>query len=234
MEVMEPRRRGIKHWAPGARPRERFIEHKPGSLSNTELIAILIGSGSKEHSAMELAGLVLEKYNNRLLELSKCSVGDLTKIKGIGKAKAVAILAALEVGRRRQLEMAPDRHFIKTSRESWDYVRPKLVDHRYELFAVLYLAQAGWVKGFEIISTGGITSTTVDLRLIFKRALEEGAVSIIVFHNHPSGSLKPSKADEALTQKIDQAGKIMDIKLLDHVIVCDNGYYSFADQGLLR
>ena len=184
---------------------------------------------------MELARQVLNKYNNSLLELGKCTIGDLTKIKGIGKAKAATIMAAWELGRRRQSElMSVGRYFIKSSRDSWEYVRPKLADHPHEHFAVMYLAQAGWVKAFEVMSIGGITSTTVDVRLVFKKALEEGAVSIIVFHNHPSGNLQPSKADEVLTQKLSQAGKIMDIKLLDHVIVCNSGYYSFADSGLLR
>jgi len=235
MEVQEPRKRRIKDWTPGARPRERLIEQKAGSLSHTELMAILIATGHRQHSAMELAGQVLSKYNNSLLELGKCTVGDLMSIKGIGKAKAVTIIAALELGRRRQAEQTTvERYHIRSSRDSWEYVRPRLADYPHEHFALMYITQGGWVKAFEVMSVGGMTSTTVDLRLIFKKALEESVVSIIVFHNHPSGNLRPSKADEALTQKLNQASKIMDIKLLDHVIVGSGGYYSFADHGLLH
>jgi DNA repair protein RadC len=233
-EIAEFKKKAIKDWAPDDRPREKLYEHKPAALSNAELLAILIREGGRGRNALEVARQVLDNCGNNLQELNKYSVLDLMKIKGIGKAKAITIMAALELGRRRQTEIAPERHFIRNSRDSSDYARPKLMDHRHEVFAVMYLAQAGWVKAFEILSIGGITSTTVDQRLIFRRALEEGAVSIIVFHNHPSGSLRPSRADEQLTQKIDQAAKVMDIKLLDHVIVCNHGYFSFADEGLLR
>ena len=233
MEVVELKRRSIKDWAPDDRPREKLYDHQPPSVSNAELLAILIREGGRGRNALEVARQVLDSCGNNLQELNKYTVRDLMKIKGIGKAKAITIMAALELGRRRQAEIAPHRHFIRSSRDSSDYARPKLVDHPNEVFAVMYLAQAGWVKAFEILSKGGLTSTTVDLRLILRRALEEGAVSIIVFHNHPSGSLQPSKSDEALTQKINNAAKLMDIKLLDHVIVCNNGYYSFADEGLL-
>lgn len=233
METYEVGKKTIKDWAPDDQPREKLYEHKPGSLSNAELLAILIREGGRGRNALEVARQVLDNCKNNLKDLNNYTVRDLMKIKGIGKAKAITIMAALELGRRRQAEITPQRHFIRNSRDSSDYARPKLIDHRHEVFAVMYLAQAGWVKGFEILSVGGITGTTVDLRLIFKRALDEGAVSIIVFHNHPSGSLQPSKADEALTKKLDQAARIMDIKLLDHVIVCDNGYFSFADEGLL-
>ena len=233
MQPREVRKKTIKDWAPDDRPREKLYEHKPGSLSNAELLAILIREGGRGRNALEVARQVLDNCGNSLQNLNNYSVRDLMKIKGIGKAKAVTIMAALELGRRRQTEITPRRHFIRNSRDSSDYARPKLGDHRHEVFAVMYLAQTGWVKAFEILSIGGMTSTTVDLRLILRRALEEGAVSIIVFHNHPSGSLQPSKADEALTQKLNQAAKLMDIKLLDHVIVCDSGYFSFADEGLL-
>lgn len=233
MEVMEPRRRAIKHWAPEDRPRERMMEHQPGALSQIELLAILIRQGSRKYSAMELARHLLDRCGNRLQDLHKYSVGELMKIPGIGKAKATTIVAALELGRRVQVEGPPERHFIRNSKESSDYARPRLAHLSQEQFAVMYLTQAGWVKAFDMASKGGISSTTVDARLILKRALLESATSIIVFHNHPSGGLRPSKADEVMTQKLDQAARIMDIKLLDHVILSDSGYFSFADNGLL-
>ncbi len=231
---MVGKKRAIKDWAESDRPREKLLENRPKSLTNSELMAILIGKGSLEQSAVDLGREILSRYQDNLVELGKCSAKDLMKFKGIGLAKAATILAALELGRRRASEVTLERHFIRNSREGADYIRPLLADLRHEVFGVLYLVQAGWIKTFEVISEGGITSTTVDPRIILKRALETDAVSIIVFHNHPSGSLRPSKADEALTQKLSQACKTMDIKLLDHIIVGDKGYFSFADEGLLH
>ena len=231
---MVGRKRAIKDWAESDRPREKLLEKRPKSLTNSELIAILIGKGSMEQSAVDLGRDILSRYQDNLHELGKCTAKDLMKFKGIGLAKATTILAAMELGRRRASEATLDRHFIRNSREGADYIRPLLADFRHEVFGVLYLVQAGWIKTFEIVSEGGITSTTVDPRTIFKRALETDAVSIIVFHNHPSGSLRPSKADEVLTQKLFQASKTMDIKLLDHIIVGDKSYFSFADEGLLH
>jgi DNA repair protein RadC len=232
MEVMEPRRRAIKDWAPEDRPRERLITNRPASLSQAELLAIIIGHGSRKHSALELARQVLDRCGD-LHALGKSTVGELMKIAGIGKAKAAAIVAALELGHRLREEPLPERHFIRNSRDSAEYARPSLGHLSYEAFAVMYLVQAGWIKAFDVMSNGGISSTTVDLRLILKRALLEGAVSLIVFHNHPSGALRPSKSDEHLTQKLSQAARTMDIKLLDHVIIGEGGHFSFADEGLL-
>jgi len=230
--VLEAPKKAIKDWAREERPRERMINHRPGSLSQAELLAILIRFGSRKHSALELARQVLDRYGD-LHAIGRCTPGDLMKIPGIGLAKATAIIAALELGRRLRDEPLPERHFIRTSRDSADYARPWLEHLPYEAFAVMYLVQAGWVKAFDLVSNGGISSTTVDARLILKRALEEGAVSLIVFHNHPSGSLRPSKSDEQLTQKLHQAARTMDIKLLDHVIIGEGGHFSFADEGLL-
>jgi len=154
-------------------------------------------------------------------------------MEGIKEAKAIAIAAAMEIGRRRQIALALERPVIKDSPTAAAYLRPQLVDYPYEVFGVLYLNQSGGLKHFEKMSQGGITATTVDPRLIFKKALEEDAVSIIVSHNHPSGSLRPSKADEALTTKICEGARYLDIKLLDHIIVGDQGYFSFANEGLL-
>jgi DNA repair protein RadC len=232
MEIMEPRRRAIKNWAPEDQPRERLAKLNAAALSQVELLAILIRTGNRRHSAVELARQILDRFGD-LHMLYKCTVSDLMQIPGIGKAKAAIIVAALELGRRQREEPLPQRYYIRGSKDSASYVRPWLEHLRYEAFAVMYLVQSGWVKNFEIVSNGGISSTTVDTRLILGRALEERAVSIIIFHNHPSGALRPSKSDEQLTQKLSQAARIMDIKLLDHVIIGEGGHFSFADQGLL-
>jgi DNA repair protein RadC len=231
--VIEQAGRAIKDWVESDRPREKLLEKRPNSLTDSELLAILIRSGSSGSSAVELARKILRMCQNNLHELGILTAADLMRIKGVGKAKAAAIIAAFELGRRRQSEEVLERHYIKNSREGADYVRPLLADYRHEVFGVLYLVQAGWIRSFEIMSEGGITSTTVDQRIIFKRALETNSVSIIAFHNHPSGSLKPSAADKALTTKLHMASKTMDIKLLDHIIVGEKGYYSFADDGQL-
>jgi DNA repair protein RadC len=167
--------------------------------------------------------------------LGKATVQDLLKLKieGLGKAKASAIVAAFELGRRRQAGISPRRPIFKDSKAAAGYLKPLLTDYTHEVFGVLYLDQGGRLKHFGILSEGGITATTVDPRLIFKKALQEEAVSIIVSHNHPSGNLKPSRADEALTTKINEGAKLLDIKLLDHIIVGDQGYFSFANEGLL-
>lgn len=232
MEVREARKRPIKNWSPEDQPRERLATHKAASMSQVELLAIIIRTGNRHHNAVELARMVLDRFGD-LHMLYKCTVGDMMKIPGIGKTKATIIIAALELGRRLREEAPPDRHYIRTSRDSADYVRPHLAHLDHESFAVMYLTQAGWVKCFEVLTKGGISSTAVDPRKVLRRALEEDAVSFIIFHNHPSGSLKPSKSDEQLTQKLSQAARIMDIKLLDHVIIGEGRHFSFADEGLL-
>jgi DNA repair protein RadC len=224
---------GISAWARGDQPREKLLDKGPQALSDSELLAILIRIGKPGGSAVELAKTVLGENQNSLLELGKRSARELMKIEKIGLAKAVTIAAAMEIGRRRQIGLALERPVIKDSPTAAAYLRPQLADNPYEVFGVLYLNQAGGLKHFEKLSQGGITATTVDPRLIFKKALAEGAVSIIVGHNHPSGSLRPSKADEALTAKICEGAKYLDIKLLDHIIVGDQGYFSFANEGLL-
>ena len=230
---MEQPHTTIKDLPKSDRPRQKLLARKSQALTNTELLSLLIGTGTSGRNALELAADILAICHQSLVELGTMSVFDFLKIPGIGPTKAAAISAALELQRRRQSEQSLERHFIRNSKEGADYMRPLIVDQHKEVFAVLYLVQAGWIRSFEIIHVGGITNTTVDLRIIFRRALEEGAVSIIVAHNHPSGSLRPSKADEMLTSKLNQASKIMDIKLLDHLIMGDNGYFSFADEGLL-
>ncbi|HLZ89510.1 MAG TPA: DNA repair protein RadC, partial [Puia sp.] len=187
-----------------------------------------------ETNAIDIGREILRVCQDSILELGRRSVKDLMKIKGIGQAKAVTLVAALELGRRWYAREAVHYPIVKDSREVERHLRPLLMHYTYEVFGVLFLAQSGRIiKEFEILSQGGITSTTVDPRLIFRRALELGAVSIVVSHNHPSGSVRPSKADLALTQKLQQGAKYMDIKLLDHIIIGRDGYYSFADEGLL-
>ncbi len=223
----------IKNWAADDRPREKMVSKGAAVLSNSELIAILINNGSKDKSAVDLAKEVLRLGSDNLNELGKLTLKDLQKIKGIGIAKAITIAAALELGRRRQAAATLDKPVVKSSKDIAQYLKALLKDFTYEVFAVLFLNQANKINHFEIISRGGITGTVADPRIILKKALEEGATSIVLSHNHPSGSLKPSKADEVLTQKIKEAAQYFDIKVIDHIIVSDEGFYSFADEGVL-
>ena len=202
-------------------------------LSDSELLAILIHNGSREKTAVDIAKDILKLSKDNLSELGKLSVKDLMKIKGIGEAKAISIVAALELGRRRQTSGTLQKKIISTSNDIADYCIAKLKDYRHEVFAVLFLNRANKINHFEIVSQGGITGTVADPMVILKKALDEDAVSIILCHNHPSGSLKPSRADEDLTHKIKEAAKYFDIRVLDHMIVSDAGYFSFADEGLL-
>jgi DNA repair protein RadC len=197
------------------------------------LLAILINNGNKTKSALDLAKEILQLGNNNLNELGKLSLKELQQIKGIGEAKAVTIAAALELGRRRQAAAAFEKPAIKSSTDIATYLQAVIKDYNYEVFAVLFLNQANKINHFEIISKGGITGTVADPRIILKRALEEDATSIILCHNHPSGNLKPSKSDELVTKNIKEAAKYFDIKVLDHIIVSEEGYFSFADEGLM-
>jgi DNA repair protein RadC len=230
---MQEQKYSIKQWAKDDRPREKLLSKGASALSNSELIAILIINGSKEKSAVELAQDILRIGKDNLNELGKLSVKELMKIKGIGEAKAISIVAAMELGRRRQTAPLLEKNIINSSTEVASYLQARLKDHKHEVFAVLFLNRSNKINHFQIISEGGITGTVADPRIILKKALEEDAVSIILCHNHPSGSLKPSKADEELTFKIKEAAKYFDIKVLDHLIVSDDGYYSFADEGIL-
>jgi DNA repair protein RadC len=223
----------IKKWAADDRPREKLLNKGAEVLSNSELIAILINNGNKDQTAVDLAKDILKLSNNNLNELGKLSLKDFQQIKGIGQAKAITIAAALELGRRRQAAATLDKTVVQSSKDIAQYLRAVLKDFTYEVFAVLFLNRANKVNHFEIISRGGITGTVADPRVILKRALEQDATSIVLSHNHPSGSLKPSNADEALTKKIKEAAKYLDIKVIDHIIVSEEGYYSFADEGLL-
>jgi DNA repair protein RadC len=233
MENINKPSTSIKNWAIDDRPREKLLTKGAAVLSDSELLAILINNGNKEKSAVELAKEILKLGANNLNELGKLSLKEFQKIKGIGEAKAITIAAALELGRRRHAGTVLEKAVIKTSTDIAKYLRTIIKDFNYEVFAVLYLNKANKVNHFEIVSRGGLTGTVADPRIILKIALEQHATSIVLCHNHPSGNLKPSKADEALTQKIKTAAAYLDILVMDHVIVSEEGYYSFSDDGLI-
>ena len=230
---MQENKYSIKQWAKDDRPREKLLLKGAEILSNSELLAILVHNGTKEKTAVDLGKEILKLGKDNLAELGKLSVKELMKIKGIGEAKAITIAAALELGRRRQASSSLEKSVIGSSNAIAAYLRSALKDYRREVFAVIFLNRANKINHFEIISAGGITGTVADPRVILKKALEENAVSIILCHNHPSGSLRPSRADEELTTKIKEAAKYFDIKVIDHIIVSEDGYYSFADEGIL-
>lgn len=233
MENLKKASTSIKNWSADDRPREKLILHGMNTLSNSELIAILINTGNKESSAIDLAKEILTLGNDNLNELGKISFKDFQAIKGIGQAKAITIAAALELGRRRQSEPLLDKKVFKSSKELAEHLIPLLKDYTHEVFAVIFLNRANKIKHFEIISSGGITGTVADPRIILKKAVAENATSIVLAHNHPSGNLKPSRADEEITQKIKQAASYFDIQVLDHIIVSEEGYFSFADEGMI-
>ncbi len=230
---MQEQKYSIKEWAKDDRPREKLLRKSPSALSDSELLAILINNGNRQKSAVELAREVLLLGKNNLNELGRVSVKDLMAIKGIGEAKAITIAAALELGRRRQAAGFLEKPQVSSSTDIARYLQTLLADYPHEVFAVIFLNQANKINHFEIISEGGITGTVADPRIILKKALQEDAVSLVLCHNHPSGSLRPSRADEALTQKIKEAARYFDIRLLDHIIVSNEGFFSFTDQGLL-
>jgi DNA repair protein RadC len=230
---MQAKKYSIKDWAKDDRPREKLLSKTPSALSDSELLAILISKGIKNKTAVDLAKEILYLGKNNLNELGKLSAQEMMKIKGIGEAKAITLAASLELGRRIQASSSLERPVIRDSSEIAGFLKATLKDHRQEVFGVVFLNRANKINHFEIISQGGITGTVADPRIILRRALEEGAVSIILCHNHPSGNLKPSRSDEELTFKIKEASKYFDIKLLDHIIVSDEGYTSFADEGIL-
>ncbi|HKG69893.1 MAG TPA: DNA repair protein RadC [Segetibacter sp.] len=227
-------KQSIKNWAVDDRPREKLALKGAETLSNSELLAILINNGSVEKSAVDLAKELLAAVENNLQRLSKLSVKELVnlKIKGLGPAKAITIAAALELGVRRS--MADNKkEVIQSSKDIANYLKAQLEYKKHEVFAVVFLNRANKINHYEIISEGGITGTVADPRIILKKALEHDAVSIVLCHNHPSGNLKPSRQDQELTNKIKEASGFFDIKVLDHIIVSEEGYYSFADDGML-
>lgn len=223
----------IKSWALDDRPREKLVAKGKSALSDAELIAILIGSGNREESAVGLSKRILKSVDGNINSLAKLSVEKLIEFKGIGEAKAVTIITALELGKRRQLEIALEKPKITSSKEVFNLMQPVIGDLEHEEFWVLFLNNSNKVVGNTQISKGGLTATVVDVRLLFKRALELASVGIIVCHNHPSGKLQPSTADKHITEKIKVAGVTLDIKLLDHLIVTEKAYFSFADEGIM-
>ena len=230
---MEARKHSIKSWAKDDRPREKLLSKSPMSLSDAELLALLLNHGNREKSALDLARELMQLGRNNLQELGKLSVFDLMKVKGIGEVKAVTIAAALELGRRRQAAIALESPVVTCRRDVALYLQQLFQDHRHEVFVVLFLNRANKIRHSEIISSGGITGTVADPRMIMRKAIEQEAVGLILSHNHPSGNLRPSKADEDLTYKIKEAAKLLDIRVMDHIIVSHEGYFSFADEGLL-
>lgn len=223
----------ILKWAEEDRPREKLLLKGKSALSDAELIGILIGSGTRSMSAVDLSRIILKEVNNNLNELAKLNVHDLQKFKGIGEAKAISIVSALELGRRRKESEPQKKAGITCSRDVYDLMKPELMDQPHEEFWIIILNRANIVLKKKLISSGGISGTVADPKIIFKVALESGASAIILVHNHPSGNLKPSEADTRLTKKLKEAGQLLEIPVLDHLIFTDNTYLSFADEGLL-
>ncbi|NVO01914.1 MAG: DNA repair protein RadC [Bacteroidetes bacterium] len=223
----------IKFWAEDDKPREKLSLKGKSSLSNAELLAILIGSGNNDDSAVELCKKILQKIDNNLIELSKLSISDLTVHKGIGEAKAITIIAALEIGRRLRKSDSVQKDKITSSKDAFEIIHAAIDDFKFEEFWLLLMNNSNGVQKKIKISEGGVSQTIADPKKIFKFALENTASAIIVAHNHPSGKFQPSDEDIKLTKKLKEAGNLLDIKVLDHLIIGDNNYFSFADEGLI-
>lgn len=223
----------ITEWAVDDRPREKLIKHGTSGMSDAELLAILISTGTKDKSAVDLGRELLGMAENNLNNLGKLSIADLRKLKGIGTAKAVTISAALELGRRRKLAETPETIQIKCSKDVADIFQPILSDLHHEEFWILFLNRSNRVINRMKLSQGGVSGTVTDVRMVMKKAIEYLASGIIVCHNHPSGNLNPSESDTKITTKIKDAGSLMDIQLLDHLIISGKDYYSFADNGII-
>jgi len=223
----------IKDWKNDDKPREKLVSKGAAALSDAELIAILLGSGHQAFSAVDLARAILRKAEDNLHLLGKLQIKQLEEFKGMGPAKAVTLIAALELGKRRQYNDVLARKIVQSSSEAAVLLVPLLKDLEQEKMFVLYLNHANSIVSQEFISSGGLTSTIVDIRLIMRNALQHLATKIIIAHNHPSGNLKPSVSDKNTTQKVKAACQLFDIQLIDHLIISDQGYFSFADQGLL-
>ena len=223
----------IKSWAEEDRPREKLSGQGRRALTDAELIAILIGSGSRDESAVELSKRILHHYDNDLNNLGKATIEELCKFRGIGEAKAISIIAALEIGRRRNDTEVKTPETVISSKDAYNILKRSLIDLNHEEFWILLLGQNCKLLGKELISKGGLTLTVADPKIIFGVALRYSATSIMLAHNHPSGNLKPSHEDIMLTKKIAAAGNLLDIKVLDHLIITDTAYYSFADEGVI-
>lgn len=223
----------IKNWAEEDRPREKLLLKGKITLSDAELIGILIGSGTKQLSAVDLAKLILKETGQSLDTLAKLSVQDLMKFKGIGEAKAITIVSALELGRRRKDQIPEKRPRITSSQDAYKIINSELMDIPHEEFWIILLNRANFVIRKQPVSSGGLSGTIADPKIIFKAALDNRASSLILVHNHPSGNIKPSESDIKLTKKLTEGGKLLEIPVLDHIIFTDNAYFSFADEGYL-
>jgi DNA repair protein RadC len=223
----------IKSWAEEDRPREKLSTQGRRALTDAELIAILIGSGSRTESAVELSKRILHYYDNDLNKLAKASISELSNFRGIGEAKAISIIAALEIGRRRNDTESKAIETVLSSRDGYNLMRRHLVDLNHEEFWIILLGRSSKVLGKELISKGGLAGTVADPKIIFHTALQHQASGIILVHNHPSGNLKPSQQDISLTKNLVASGKMLDIQILDHLIIGDKGFFSFGDEGLL-
>ena len=231
--MSERHSRAITAWAEEDRPREKMLLRGKNALTDAELLAILLGSGTTGESAVALAQRILDSVDRNLHDLGKRSIAELRRFKGVGEAKAIAIAAALELGRRRQLPPLRERPRIGSSQDAFNAVAPLLSDLYHEEFWILLLNKANEVFDRQKLSAGGGSGTVVDVKMLFKAALDVRAAAVIAIHNHPSGSLQPSQADLDLTRRLRQAGELLDLPLLDHLIVSERGYYSFADEGKL-
>lgn len=223
----------IKNWATEDRPREKMLEKGREALSDAELIAILIGSGNNKESAVDLSRRIMRDVDDNLIQLSQLTINDLTRYNGIGEAKAVSILAALELGRRRRFAEASTQAFIKNSKDAFEYFYMRMADIEHEQLWVMLLNPANKVIKMTKVSDGGVNGTSADPKRIFKIALENNATAIMLCHNHPSGNVLPSESDKTLTRNIINGGKLLEIKILDHIIIGIDKYFSFADSGLI-
>lgn len=223
----------IKSWAEEDRPREKLLAKGKKSLTNAELLAIILGSGTPDESAVSLARRILQAHNNDLSAVAKLGAKELSKFKGIGPAKAVSVISTLELGRRMKAMPSTSKPKITTSSDSYNILSASMEDLNTEVFKIILLNRGNYVLKISQISEGGVAGTVVDPKVIFKEAIDHLASAVILSHNHPSGNLKPSQADIKITKKLVEAGNLLDIKVLDHLIISDQGYYSFADEGLI-
>ncbi|GMQ33103.1 MAG: DNA repair protein RadC [Cytophagales bacterium] len=223
----------ISELAEEDRPREKLLLKGKSALTDAELIAILIGSGTRTMSAVDLSRMILRNVNHDLSALARLSVKDLMKFKGIGEAKAISIVSAMELGRRRKDQEPPVKYKISSSKDAYDLMRPELYDEVVEYFYLILLTRSNHVIKKQLISQGGTAGTVVDPKMVFKIAMEHMAQSIILVHNHPSGSTSPSEQDKRLTERLVRIGRDLDLAVVDHVIYSDHGYFSFADEGIL-
>lgn len=233
MSTSDNRVSSIRDWAADERPREKLVQKGPAALSDSEILAILIGSGTRNESALSIARQIMSKCGNSLLELSRQSLADLRQFRGMGEAKSVILLAAIELARRKRSGAITEKKSVTNSREVYEYFAGNMGDLVHEEFWAMYLTRNNRIIAAEKLGEGGLNATVVDPKKVFAKALGNHASSIIVAHNHPSGNLQPSAEDRRITQKLYASGKNLDLPLLDHLIVTNSGYFSFADEGIL-